>query len=64
MSFDPEYVKTLRSVEREPDYCRQLRKRNLSTAKRKGLQEMKLLEQENDEAWRRDPIKGGRGRGK
>ncbi|HIF9077168.1 TPA: hypothetical protein ACX6NV_002020 [Photobacterium damselae] len=59
--FDPEEVKKLRSVDPEPNGCCQLRHRNLYGAKRRGYEEMIKLERENDEAWRKDPIRGGRG---
>ncbi|HDY7732579.1 TPA: hypothetical protein RQK28_000694 [Vibrio vulnificus] len=60
MSFDPEYIKTLRNAKSEPDYCKQLRQRNLHSAKQKGLEEMTKLERENEKAWRLDPINGRR----
>ncbi|AQM71158.1 hypothetical protein Vca1114GL_04741 [Vibrio campbellii] len=59
--FDPEEIKKMRNVNPEPNSCCQLRNRNLYGAKRRGYEEMRKLERENDEARLKDPIRGGRG---
>ena len=47
MSCDPEYIKTLRNVKPEPDYCKQLRQRNLYGAKRKGFDKLRKIDSGN-----------------